>query len=197
MFLVLFAVLFITVILVDSTFDKQQKEAIRNQVIEEVSQGTLKFENSDERSSYINNQIQFREKATGLDQDSLNPSILISRVISVMTFDLGKSHFFTTDAGSSNVRDIIFEKVPKTLLLFTSSTLIVTVIGILLGSFVAARSGLIWDKINSIFAIFSNSFPSWWVAMIMIFLFAFTLQIFPARATPTTSPSDPSYPLNL
>ena len=51
-----------------------------------------------------------------------------------MTLDLGKSHFFTTDAGSSNVRDIIFEKVPKTLLLFTSSTLIVTVIGILLGA---------------------------------------------------------------
>ena len=90
MFLVLFAVLFITVILVDSTFDKQQKEAIRNQVIEEVSQGTLKFENSDERLSYINNQIQFREKTSGLDQDSLNPSILIPRVISVMTFDLGK-----------------------------------------------------------------------------------------------------------
>ena len=55
------------------------------------------------------------------------------RLISVMTLDLGKSHFFTTDAGSSNVRDIIFEKVPKTLLLFTSSTLIVTVIGIFFG----------------------------------------------------------------
>ena len=55
-----------------------------------------------------------------------------------MTLDLGKSHFFTTDAGSSNVRDIIFEKIPKTLLLFTTSTIMVAVIGILLGSFVAA-----------------------------------------------------------
>ena len=65
MFLVLFAILFITVILLDSTFDKLQKEAIRNQVNEEVNQGTLKFENSDERSSYINKQIQFRFKASG------------------------------------------------------------------------------------------------------------------------------------
>ena len=47
MFLVLFAILFITVILLDSTFDKQQKEAIRIQVNDEVNQGTLKFENSD------------------------------------------------------------------------------------------------------------------------------------------------------
>jgi hypothetical protein len=51
MFLVLFATLLITVILLGSTFDKLQKEAIRNQVIDEVNQGTLKFENSAERSS--------------------------------------------------------------------------------------------------------------------------------------------------
>ena len=133
MFLVLFAILFITVILLGSTFDKLQKEAIRNQVIDEVNQGTLKFENSDERSSYINNQIQFRSNTSGLDQDSLTLPKLIHRVISVMTFDLGKSNFFTTDYGSSNVRDIIFEKVPKTLLLFTTATICVTVIGIFLG----------------------------------------------------------------
>ena len=65
MFLVLFATLFITVILLDSTFDKLQKEAISNQVNEEVNQGTLKFENSDERLSYINKQIQLRYKTSG------------------------------------------------------------------------------------------------------------------------------------
>ena len=99
MFLVLFAILFITVILLGSTFDKLQKEAIRNQVIDEVNQGTLKFENSDERLSYINNQIQFRSKTSGLDQDSFSLPKLIHRIISVMTFDLGKSSFFTTDYG--------------------------------------------------------------------------------------------------
>jgi peptide/nickel transport system permease protein len=197
MFLVLFAILFITVILLDSTFDKQLKEAIRNQVIDEINQGTLKFENSDERSSYINNQIQFRSKTSGLDQDSLNPSILISRVISVMTFDLGKSHFFTTDYGSSNVKDIIFEKVPKTLLLFTTATICAFVIGIFLGTYVAGKEGSWWDKFNSIFAIFSNSFPTWWVAMLMILIFAFALHIFPARATPLSSPSDPTYIVDL
>lgn len=197
MFLVLFAILFITVILLDSTFDRQQKEAIRNQVIEEVSQGTLKFENSAERSSYINNQIQFREKTSGLDQDSLNPSILIHRVISVITFDLGKSSFFTTDYGSSNVKDIIFEKVPKTLLLFTTATICAFVIGIFLGTYVAGKEGSWWDKFNSNSAIFSNSFPSWWIAMLMILIFAFTLHIFPSRATPLSSPSDPTYIVDL
>ena len=197
MFLVLFATLFITVILLGSTFDKLQKESIRNQVVEEVNQGALKFESSGERSSYINNQTQFRSKITGLDQGSLSPSNLIHRIISVMTLDLGRSQFFTTDYGSSNVRDIIFEKVPKTILLFTTATICVTVIGIFLGTYVAGKEGSWWDKSNSIFAIFSNSFPSWWVAMLMILLFAYTLHIFPARATPLSSPSDPTYVLDL
>ena len=197
MFLVLFVTLFITVILLSSTFDKLQKESIRNQVVEEVNQGTLKFESSGERSSYINNQTQFRSKIAGLDQGSLSPSNLIHRIISVMTLDLGRSQFFTTDYGSSNVRDIIFEKVPKTILLFTTATICVTVIGIFLGTYVAGKEGSWWDKSNSIFAIFSNSFPSWWVAMLMILLFAYTLHIFPARATPLSSPSDPTYVLDL
>ncbi|CAN5472069.1 ABC transporter permease [soil metagenome] len=197
MFLVLFSTIFITVILLGPTLDKLLVEAVRNQVIDEVNQGMLKFQNSDERSSYINNQFELKSKSLGLDQDSFNPSKLFHRVVSVMTLDLGNSHFFTTDYGSSNVRDIIFEKTPKTLLLFTTATICVTVIGIILGTYVASKQGSWWDKFNSIIAIFSNSFPSWWVAMIMILIFAFTLHIFPARATPLSSPSDPNYIFDL
>jgi len=114
-----------------------------------------------------------------------------------MTFDLGKSSFFTTDYGSSNVRDIIFEKVPKTLMLFTTATICAFVIGIFLGTYVAGKEGSWWDKFNSTSAIFSNSFPSWYIAMLMILIFAVTLHIFPSRATPLSSPSDPTYILDL
>jgi peptide/nickel transport system permease protein len=114
-----------------------------------------------------------------------------------MVLDLGKSNYLTTEGGSANVRDIILEKMPKTLLLFTTSTLIITIIGLYLGAFVANRAGSLWDKINSAFAVFSSSFPPWWLGMLMIFAFAFTYHIFPARATPLTAPSDPSYALDL
>jgi peptide/nickel transport system permease protein len=197
MFLVLFATIFITVILLGPTLDKLLIDAVRNQVIDEVNLGTLRFPNAGERTSYINSQIEFRSKALGLDQDSFNPSKLVHRVVSVMTLDLGKSHFFTTDHGSSNVRDIIFEKAPKTILLFTTATVSVLVIGIFLGTYVAGRQGSWWDKLNSMNAIIGNSFPSWWVAMIMILVFAFTLQLFPSRATPLSSPSDPNYIFDL
>ncbi|MFI5423004.1 MAG: ABC transporter permease, partial [Nitrososphaerales archaeon] len=86
---------------------------------------------------------------------------------------------------------------PYTVLLFTSSTIIVSLIGLYTGAFVADKSGSVWDKSNSFFAVLSSSFPSWWVGMLMIFAFAFLYPIFPARSTPLTSPSDPFYILDL
>jgi peptide/nickel transport system permease protein len=117
----------------------------------------------------------------------------MNTVLKVMVLDLGKSNYLTSDSGSTNVRDIILEKMPKTVLLFTTSTLIITIIGLYLGAFVASRAGSLWDKLNSAFAVFSSSFPAWWVGMLMIFAFSFTYHIFPARATPLTDPSHPSY----
>jgi peptide/nickel transport system permease protein len=111
----------------------------------------------------------------------------------ILLLDFGYATFLTSDAGSSNVKDIIFEKLPRTILLFTTATIIISVIGIFLGALSASKIGSIIDRITSSFAIISSSFPVWWIGMLMIFLFAFTYQIFPARATPDIPSSDPGY----
>ncbi|MGI0089742.1 MAG: ABC transporter permease, partial [Nitrosopumilaceae archaeon] len=41
--------------------------------------------------------------------------------------------------------------------------------------------------------VISSSFPVWWIGMLMIFVFAFAYQIFPARATPLIPVTDPAY----
>jgi peptide/nickel transport system permease protein len=87
--------------------------------------------------------------------------------------------------------------MPRTLLLFATSTIVIIIIGLLLGTFVANKAGSIWDRMISAFAVFSTSFPTWWIGMLMIFLFAFEYRIFPARSTPLTSPSDPYYIVDL
>jgi peptide/nickel transport system permease protein len=114
-----------------------------------------------------------------------------------MVLDLGKSNFFVSDSGSSSVKDIIIEKIPKTLLLFTTSTIVIAIMGVYLGVFLANRAESKLDRTNSIFAIFSNSIPVWWFGMIMIFIFAFSLNILPARSTPLTPPDDPYYIFDL
>ena len=197
LFLVLFGTLLITIVIFGPILDKVLLQNVRTQVVDEVNEKQLKFQHLGEKQKYLNNEINYRIKTLGLNEAWYSPTKLFSRLISVMTLNLGKSYFLTTDFGSSDVRDIILEKVPKTLLLFSVSTLLSIFIGIMLGTYVAGRRNSVWDKSNSIFAIFSSSFPMWWIAMLMIFLFAFTLQVFPARATLTSSPADPNYLLDL
>lgn len=197
MILVLLGTVFLTIVLFGSSLDKVLLENVRVQVVDEVNEKQLKFQNPVDRQGYLENEIKQRTDTLGLNEEWYSPTKLFSRLISTLTLDLGKSHFFTTDQGSSNVRDIIFEKTPKTLLLFTTATMLALFVGILYGTFVAGRINSFPDKISSVFAIFSVSFPSWYIAMLMIFAFAFTLHIFPARATPITSPQDPTYPFDL
>ncbi len=197
MVIVLFSTLILTMALLGPTMDKILLDATRASIVEETNSSDIKFQNTEERQNYIDQRIDLQIKAIGLDEPWYSPKRFTNTVLKVMVLDLGKSNYLTSETGSANVRDIILEKMPKTILLFTTSTLIITVIGLYLGAFVANRAGSLWDKINSAFAVFSSSFPTWWVGMLMIFAFAFTYHIFPARATPLTAPSDPSYALDL
>ncbi|HUG96578.1 MAG TPA: ABC transporter permease [Nitrososphaera sp.] len=197
MIIVLFATLVLTIALLGPTMDKILVDAIRFYAVEEVNHQELKFPTAEERQRYIDERVSLQIRTLGLDQPWYHPTRFTNTVLKVMVLDLGKSNYLTSDTGSSNVRDIILERMPKTILLFTTSTLIVTVIGLYLGAFVASRAGSVWDRLNSTFAVFSGSFPTWWVGMLMIFAFAFTYHIFPARSTPLTDPSDPAYALDL
>jgi peptide/nickel transport system permease protein len=193
MLIVLFATLVLTISLLGPTMDRILTDATRFSIVDEVNHGKLKFQSPQERQQYIDDRVQFQVKTLGLDEPWYSPKRFTNTVLKVMTLDLGRSNFFTSDSGSSSVRDIILERVPKTILLFTTSTLVITVIGLYLGAYVANKSGSVLDRLNSAFAVFSGSFPTWWVGILMIFAFAFAYHIFPARATPLTAPSDPAY----
>ena len=197
MIIVLFATLVLTIALLGPTMDKILKDAIVYYTVEELNNKDIKFPTAADRQRYIDEQVNRQIETIGLDEPWYGPKRFANTVLKVMVLDLGKSNYITSDAGSPKVSDIILEKMPKTVLLFTTSTLIVTVIGLYLGAFVGNRSGSLWDRLNSTFAVFSTSFPTWWVGMLMIFAFAFTYHIFPSRATPLTPPSDPSYVFDL
>ncbi len=197
MIVVLFATLVLTIALLGPTMDRILLDAVKYYVTEEIIHNDIRFQDAAERQRYIEAEIERQTQNLGLDEPWYSPKRFTNTVLRVMVLDLGKSSFLTSDSGSQDVRDIILERLPKTVLLFTTTTLIVTIIGIYLGAFVANRAGSLPDRLNSAFAVFSGSFPTWWVGMLMIFAFAFTYHIFPARSTPLTSPSDPAYVLDL
>jgi peptide/nickel transport system permease protein len=195
--LVVVITVIITLILLGSAMDKLLTDRTRAEVVEAATQETIQFKTLSERQDYIDGQIKLKLKDLGLDEPWYSPKRFVNTLFEVLTLDLGKSNFFTSDSGSSNVSDIIIERLPKTVLLFTTSTVIVVVIGLFLGTYMAEKRGSVLDKSVSFAAVVSNSFATFWVGMLMILLFSFTLDIFPARSTPLTSPGDPFYILDL
>jgi len=187
----------LTLALLGSTMDKILIDTVRFDEINAVNQGKFHFQSPDQRQKYIEAQTMIHIQAQGLDKPWYSPNRFGNTLVKLLTLDLGKSHFFTSASGSSSVRDIIMEKLPYTVLLFTSSTIIVSLIGVYTGAFLADKSGSVWERSNSFLAVLTSSFPVWWVGMLMIFVFAFLYPIFPARSTPLTSPSDPFYVLDL
>ncbi|MEW5841510.1 ABC transporter permease [Nitrososphaera sp.] len=193
MLVVLFATLVLTIALLGPTMDRILADGVKYYVVEDVSHKNIKFKSAEERQQFIDAAVARNVEALGLDEPWYSPKRFFNTVVKVMALDLGRSSFLASDGGSPLVRDIILEKIPKTVLLFTTSTLVITIIGLYLGAYVASRPGSLQDRLNSAFAVFSGSFPTWWVGMLMIFAFAFAYHIFPARATPLTDPSDPAY----
>ncbi|KAG2476741.1 MAG: Binding-protein-dependent transport system inner membrane protein [Nitrosopumilales archaeon] len=196
MFGVLMVTLLLTLILVGSNMDIILKQGIVFQVRSEITENPAiakSFSSVKEFEAFVQDQTDQRIKAIGLDTPWYSPQRLGITMYKILILDFGHATFLTSDAGSSDVKDIIAEKLPRTILLFTTSTIIISVIGIYLGALAGSKAGSKIDRLTSTFAIISSSFPVWWIGMIMIFLFAFVWQIFPARATPSIPPSDPGY----
>ena len=187
--IVLLITMLLTIFLLGSTIDKIMVDNIRMQVVNSLSnslsesQKLNQFDNMEQRQKFIDQQIDLQIKSLGLDEPWYSPKKIMNTLFQILTLNLGNSRFFTTHDGSSSVNELIKEKLPNTILLFTSSSLAVVGLGIVIGSYLARREGRITDKFIAGLASLSLSVPPWWFSMIMIVVFSFFLQIFPARST--------------
>ena len=200
MFGVLMVTLLLTVALVGSNMDVILKQGIIYQVRSEITENSSivkSFDSVKEFEEFVQVQIDQRIKALGLDNPWYSPQRIGFTMYKILILDFGNATFLTSDSGSSNVGEILLEKIPRTVLLFTTATIIISMIGIFLGALSGSKVGSVVDRLTSTFAVISSSFPVWWIGMLMIFLFAFTYHIFPARATPSILPSEPGYVVAL
>ncbi len=190
------ATLLLTIALVGSNMDAILKQSVALEIRQQVTDNkhlVASFKNPQDLDAFVENQIKQRIDALGLDKPWYYPPRLGLAMYKILTLDFGHAKFLTSDTGSSDVKDIILEKMPRTILLFTTATLIISLIGIFLGALSGSKINSKLDKITSTFAVISSSFPVWWIGMLMIFVFAFVYQIFPARATPLIPVTDPGY----
>ncbi|MFB5597842.1 MAG: ABC transporter permease [Nitrosopumilaceae archaeon] len=192
--------LLLTITLVGSNMDTILKQGVVFQVRTEITENPAiaeSFASVEEFEVFVQEQIDQRVKMLGLDTPWYSPQRIGLTMYKILILDFGHATFLTSDSGSSDVKDILLEKLPRTILLFTTATIIISIIGVFLGALSGSKVGSKIDRLTSTFAVLSSSFPVWWIGMLMIFLFAFVYQIFPARATPSIAPTDPGYFLSL
>ncbi len=103
-----------------------------------------------------------------------------SQVWSVLTLDLGDARSLRTAEGSSKISDIVKERLPYTMLLLTTASVITATIGLLVGVRMATRVGSKLDRSVAYFAAVSFAVPAWWLGILFILVFAFRLDWLPA-----------------
>lgn len=91
----------------------------------------------------------------------------------LLVFDFGKALQLRTPEGSDNVVDLILDRLPNTVLLFTVGDIITMLIGIYLGLKAAKNVGSFLDRAISTFAMVTYSLPMWWTGMLMIMVFSY------------------------
>lgn len=95
-----------------------------------------------------------------------------------LTLDLGSAIRMTSDTGSKQVRLIILERLPPTLLLWGTSGLLLFFVEISVALSLSRRYGSFWDKFFITMAPLSTT-PGWFFGIFLILIFASALKILP------------------
>lgn len=119
---------------------------------------------------------------------------LPSTVGRVLRLDLGESRSLRTAEGSREVGAIVRERLPLTVLLLTTSSLITAVIGLLIGVRMATRVGSPLDRAVAYFAAISFAVPAWWLGILFILVFAFRLNWLPSGGMFSSPPPEGTLP---
>ena len=91
------------------------------------------------------------------------------------------------------VIDVLRDAVPRTLLLMSTALVLGFAAGIALGALQGARAGTWFDRLSGGAAVLVASLPDFWLALIVLLLFAGTWRLFPVSglSDPTISPTAP------
>ncbi|MEM1586208.1 MAG: ABC transporter permease [Candidatus Bathyarchaeia archaeon] len=115
-------------------------------------------------------------KRIGFDKPFIYRSFIYLR--DAITLNLGRALFLSSDSGSKNVRIIILERLPNTVLLFTTTQMILFFIGLFFGLFLSKRYGSFLEKLSVMLAPLS-SLPGWFYGIFLILIFASFLRLLP------------------
>jgi peptide/nickel transport system permease protein len=155
----------------------------------EFRQALLKSSGTHLNSTEVNLLTQ-NFKTTYLKQFGFGQPLPVKYVLQIgkmLTFNLGQSYVLNWQ-GSRNVNTIIAGYLPNTILLFTTATMILIVLGIIIGLLAARSAGSIWDRLVPAIAVIHSSLPAWWLGFLLIAGLGYGLNLLPTEGMTSIPP---------
>jgi len=162
--------------------EEAQQQALNNPSFKSLSQ--------EEKVKRIEATVALREKRVGLDQPFAIRSFRFLK--NALTLNLGWTQNMTSDSGSKQVRNIMLERLPATLLLFATSNILLFFSSIYVALALSRRYGGWMDKMIVSLAP-TGSAPGWFYGIFLIVLFAAVLRILPYGGMVSAPPPENSF----
>jgi len=130
----------------------------------------------DARKKMVDDTIALEERRMGLDTPVFVRSL--NYLGNALRLNLGRAINMSSDSGSRQVRLIILERLPATLLLMGSSELLLFFVSIFLALSLSRNYGSFWDKLVITMSPTSAA-PPWFYGIFMILIFAAIFKVLP------------------
>ena len=180
----------ILIFIFSALFNTVMERTLRAQIEEQVRSETMRLTNV---SAQVLQQYVVNRRAELYSLYRLDRPVaerVIWRTVDTITLNLGNSTLIRSGDGSRSVWKIVSEAIPNTLLLFTLAIVADIIIGVWLGLKKAQKAGGVLDRSTSVGTMVVFGMPSWWLGMLLIMFFAYTVKIFPSGGLHATPPPE-------
>ena len=157
--------------------DQMMKAEIQERITMQIQMNPA-FKNLDAATK---NQLTQEEIASEIERLNLDQPLLLRSgrfLKNALTLNLGRALFISSDSGSRNVKNIILERMPYTLLLMGTSNLILFFSTLFLALALSRKYGSFVDKLVITLSP-TSSVPPWFYGIFLILFFAAILKILP------------------
>jgi len=172
---------------------------IRNEIRDTTTQSILANPNYRNLSTEAKQALIQQKIASEIQRRHLDQPFAIRSVrflSNALSLNLGRSINMTSDQGSKEVRLILLERLPATLLLTGSSELLLFFGSVFLALTLSRKYGSFWDKLTIAFSPTSAA-PPWFYGIFLILIFAAVLRILPFGGLVDTPPPDNPFDYGL
>jgi peptide/nickel transport system permease protein len=157
--------------------DQIMKNDIRERITQQFAANRA-MQNLDPqmRQRLIQQSIALEENRMGL-----NTPVAIRNaryLVDALTLNLGRAINMTSDSGSKQVRLILLERLPATLLLMGTSEISLFFLSVFVALGLSRRYGSLWDKLTIALSPTSAA-PPWFYGIFLILIFAAVLKVLP------------------